>query len=91
MQAVRLIGSFIIPLVLIGIYLLFTSVVGAWIYFVLGTMISIYQLGYDFGTRMKIFDSSYKIINQTQDTVIAIAFVAINLTLLFGMQDIIFA
>ena len=91
MQAVRLIGSFIIPLVLIGIYLLFTSVEGAWIYFVLGTMISIYQLGYDFGTRMKIFDSSYKIINQTQDTIIGIAFVAINLTLLFGMQDIIFA
>ena len=33
---IRLIGSFIVPLVLIGIYLLFTSIEGAWIYFILG-------------------------------------------------------
>ena len=46
MQAVRLIGSFIIPLVLIGIYLLFTSIEGAWIYFVFALMTSIYQLLY---------------------------------------------
>ena len=32
---VRLVGSFVIPIVLIGIYLLFTSIEGAWVYFIL--------------------------------------------------------
>ena len=40
---IRLIGSFIVPLVLIGIYLLFTSIEGAWIYFILGLLTSLYQ------------------------------------------------
>ena len=35
---IRLIGSFIVPIVLIGIYLLFTSIEGAWIYFVFGLL-----------------------------------------------------
>lgn len=41
---VRLVGSFIIPIVLIGLYLLFTTINGAWIFFVFGLMISTYQL-----------------------------------------------
>ena len=44
---IRLIGSFIVPLVLIGIYLLFTSIEGAWIYFILGLLTSLYQLFYE--------------------------------------------
>ena len=32
MAVIRLVGSFILPIVLIGIYLLFTSIEGAWVY-----------------------------------------------------------
>ena len=88
---IRLVGSFIVPIVLIGIYLLFTSIEGAWIYFVLGLMISIYQLLYDLGTRMNIIDKNYTVINKTQDTILSVVFVIINVILINGLQDKIFA
>ena len=90
MAVIRLIGSFILPIVLIGIYLLFTSIEGAWVYFVFGLMTSIYQLLYDVGTRMKILDKNYTIVNKTQDTVLSIVFVIINIVLINGLQDRIF-
>ena len=88
--AVRLIGSFIIPIVLIGIYLMFTSIEGAWVYFVFVLMTSIYQLAYDLLTRMKVIDSSLNVINKTQDTILSVVFIAINVVLLNGLQDKIF-
>ena len=87
---IRLIGSFILPIVLIGIYLLFTSIEGAWVYFVFGLMTSIYQLLYDVGTRMGIIDSAYTVINKTQDTILSVVFILVNVVLLYGLQDIIF-
>ena len=42
---VRLIGSFIIPFVLIGIYLMFTSIEGSWVYFVHSYMIKTKETG----------------------------------------------
>ena len=83
-------GSFILPIVLIGIYLLFTSIEGAWIYFVLGLMTSIYQLLYDLGTRMGIVDKGYTVVNKTQDSVLSVVFVIINIVLINGLQDRIF-
>ena len=74
---IRLIGSFIVPLVLIGIYLLFTSIEGAWIYFILGLLTSLYQLFYDLGTRFGIIDKGYTVVNKSQDTIISIVFVRI--------------
>jgi len=88
---IRLVGSFIVPIVLIGIYLLFTSIEGAWIYFVLGLMISIYQLLYDLGSRMKIIDKDYTVVNKTQDTILSVVFIVINVVLINGLQDKIFA
>ena len=87
---IRLIGSFILPIVLIGIYLLFTSIEGAWVYFVFALMTSIYQLLYDVGTRMGIVDKNYTIINKTQDTVLSIVFIIVNIVLINGLQDRIF-
>ena len=87
---IRLIGSFILPIVLIGIYLLFTSIEGAWVYFVFGLMTSIYQLLYDLGTRMGVIDSSYTIVNKTQDTILSVVFIIVNVVLIYGLQDIIF-
>ena len=88
---IRLIGSFIVPLVLVGIYLLFTSIEGAWIYFVLSLLTSLYQLVYDLGTRFGMIDKGYKVVNKTEDTIISIVFVVANVVLINGLNDKIFA
>ena len=88
---IRLVGSFILPIALIGIYLLFTSIEGAWIYFVFGLMTSVYQLLYDVGTRMGIVDKDYTVVNKSQDTILSIVFVIINVVLINGLQDKIFS
>ena len=84
---IRVIGSFVLAYVVIGIILLFTSINGAWIYFVSGLMISAFQLIYDLGCRMKIIDSNYKVINKSSDTIIAIVFIVINVILISGLSD----
>ena len=84
---IRVVGSFVLSYVVIGIILLFTSINGAWIYFVSGLMISAFQLLYDLGSRMKIIDSKYKVINKSSDTIIAIVFIVINVILISGLSD----
>ena len=84
---IRVIGSFVLSYVVIGIILLFTSINGAWIYFVSGLMISAFQLLYDLASRMKIIDSNYKVINKNSDTIIAIVFIVINVILISGLSD----
>jgi hypothetical protein len=88
---IRLIGSFIVPLVLVGIYLLFTSIEGAWIYFVLSLLTSLYQLVYDLGTRFGMIDNGYKVVNKTEDTIISIVFIVVNVVLINGLHDKIYA
>jgi|TARA_B100001093_G_scaffold96118_1_gene88157 hypothetical protein len=88
---IRLIGSFIVPLVLVGIYLLFTSIEGAWIYFVLSLLTSLYQLVYDLGTRFGMIDKGYKVVNKTEDTIISIIFIVVNVVLINGLHDKIYA
>lgn len=84
---IRVIGSFVLAYVVIGVILLFTSINGAWIYFVSGLMISAFQLIHDLGSRMKIIDSNYKVINKSSDTIIAIVFIVINVILISGLSD----
>ena len=84
---IRVIGSFVLAYVVIGVILLFTSINGAWIYFVSGLMISAFLLIYDLGSRMKIIDSNYKVINKSSDTIIAIVFIVINVILISGLSD----
>ena len=84
---IRVVGSFVLSYVIIGIILLFTSIQGAWIYFVSGLMISSFQLLYDLGTRMNIIDSNYKVVNKTSDTIISIVFIVINVILITGLSD----
>ena len=84
---IRVVGSFVLSYVIIGIILLFTSIQGAWIYFVTGLMISSFQLLYDLGTRIKIIDKNYKVINKNSDTIISIVFIVINVILINGLSD----
>ena len=85
----RLIGTFVVPFIIVGIYLLFrdNGVEGAWIFFILGFLISLGQLLYDILQRMKIVDSDYKIKESKADTIISIAFVLINAILIYGLSD----
>ena len=84
---VRIVGSFVLSYIIIGIILLFTTINGAWIYFVTGLMISSFQLLYDLGTRMKIVDSNYKVVNKNSDTIISVVFIVINIILISGLSD----
>jgi len=84
---VRIVGSFVLSYIVIGIILLFNGIEGAWIYFVTGLMISSFQLLYDLGTRMNIIDSSYKVINKSSDTIISVVFIVINIILINGLSD----
>ena len=59
-------------------------------YFVLVLLFSIYQLAYDLLTRMGVVDSSYNVVNKTQDTILAIVFIIVNLVILNGLQDKLF-
>ena len=67
---------------------MFTSIEGSWVYFVFGLMLSIYCRY--LLTRMGIVDKEYNVVNKTQDTVLSIVFIIINLILLNGLQDKLF-
>ena len=72
---------------MVGIYLMFTSIENMWVYFVLGLMTTVYQLLYDLGNRMGVIDKNYTVVNKTQDTILSIVFVVINIVLIIGLQD----
>ena len=91
MGVIRIVGTFVWTVLLIGIILLFRGVEGAWIYFVFGRTVSIFQLLIDIAQRMKILDSNYKIVNKTQDTVISIVFIVTNVLLINGLSDKIYS
>ena len=55
--------------------------------FVFGFLTSLYQLTYDLGTRYGIIDKGYTVINKTEDTILSIVFVVVNVVLIYGLQD----
>ena len=85
--AIRIVGTFVWAVLIIGIIILFRGPEGAWIFFVFGLTVSVFQLLVDFGHRMKIIDSNYKVVNKTQDTIISIVFIVINVILINGLSD----
>ena len=85
--AIRIVGTFVWAVLIIGVIILFRGPEGAWIFFVFGLTVSVLQLLIDFGHRMKIIDTNYKVINKTQDTIISIVFIVINVILINGLSD----
>ena len=85
--AIRIVGTFVWAVLIIGVIILFRGPEGAWVYFVFGLTVSVLQLLIDFGHRMKIIDSNYKVVNKTQDTIISIVFIVINVILINGLSD----
>ena len=85
--AIRIVGTFVWAVLIIGVIILFRGPEGAWIFFVFGLTVSVLQLLIDFAHRMKIIDSNYKVVNKTQDTIISIVFIVTNVILINGLSD----
>ena len=85
--AIRIVGTFVWAVLIIGVIILFRGPEKAWVYFVFGLTVSVLQLLIDFGHRMKIIDTNYKVVNKTQDTIISIVFIVINVILINGLSD----
>ena len=85
--AIRIVGTFVWAVLIIGVIILFRGPQGAWIFFVFGLTVSVLQLLVDFGHRMKIIDSNYKVVNKSQDTILSIVFIVINVILINGLSD----
>ena len=85
--AIRIVGTFVWAVLIIGVIILFRGPEGAWIFFVFGLTVSVLQLLLDFGHRMNIIDSNYKVVSKTQDTIISIVFIVTNVILINGLSD----
>ena len=85
--AIRIVGTFVWAVLIIGVIILFRGPEGAWIFFVFGLTVSVLQLLIDLGHRMKIIDSNYKVVNKNQDTIISIVFIVTNVILINGLSD----
>ncbi|GIR13898.1 MAG: hypothetical protein CM15mP24_1410 [Candidatus Pelagibacterales bacterium] len=52
---IRIVGTFVLPILILGIYLLFRGPEGAWLFFVLNFLVSTHQVILGWATRFKKF------------------------------------
>ena len=88
---VRLIGSFVVPTFLLGVYVIFreNGPLGLWIFFVFNFLVSLYQVLLSWGSRLNIIDPDSK--NDVSDDVVGHVFLAIAAILIFRLSDTIYA
>ena len=88
---IRIVGSFVLPTVLLGVYIIFREggPLGLWIFFVFNFLVSLCQVLLSWGTRLKIIDPDSK--NDVSDEVIGHVFLAIAAILIFRLSDTIYA
>ena len=88
---IRIVGSFVLPTVLLGVYIIFreTGPLGLWIFFVFNFLVSLCQVLLSWGTRLKVINPEAK--TDVGDDVIGHAFVAINAILIFRLSYTIYA
>ena len=85
---IRIIGTFVLPLLIIGIYLLFRGPQGAWIFLVLNFLISTCQVILGWATRLKIIDPDAK--QDVGDEVVGHVFVIIAIVLIYRLSGTIY-
>ena len=85
---IRIVGTFVLPLLIVGIYLLFRGPQGAWIFLVLNFLISTHQVIFGWATRLKIVDPDSK--QDLGDEIVGHAFVIIAIILIYRLSDIIY-
>ena len=88
---IRIVGSFVLPTFLLGVYVIFreNGPLGLWIFFVFNFLVSLCQVLLSWGTRLKIIDPDSK--NDVSDEVIGHVFLAIAAILIFRLSDTIYA
>lgn len=87
---VRIIGTFIVPIVIIGIWILFreNGPQSCWIFFVNGFLLSFAQVILSWAQRLKFIDPDAK--SDVADEVIGHLFLFVSIYLLYNMSDIIY-
>ena len=88
---IRIVGSFVLPTVLLGVYIIFREggPLGLWIFFVFNFLVVFCQVLLSWGTRLKIIDPNSK--TDVSDEVIGHVFLAISIILIFRLSDTIYA
>ena len=85
---IRIVGTFVLPLLIIGVYLIFRGPEGAWIFLILNFLISTCQVILSWATRLKIIDPDSK--QDVGDEIVGHAFVIIAIILIYRLSDIIY-
>ena len=88
---IRIVGSFVLPTVLLGVYIIFREggPLGLWIFFVFNFLVVFCQVLLSWGTRLKIIDPDSK--TDVSDEVIGHVFLIISIVLIFRLSDTIYA
>ena len=88
---IRIVGSFVLPTVLLGVYIIFREggPLGLWIFFVFNFLVVLCQVILSWGTRLKIIDPDSK--TDVSDEVIGHVFLVISIVLIFRLSDTIYA
>ena len=85
---IRIVGTFVLPLLIVGIYLIFRGPESAWIFLVLNFLISTCQVILGWATRLKIIDPDSK--QDVGDEIVGHVFVIIAIILIYRLSDIIY-
>ena len=85
---IRIVGTFVFPILILGIYLLFRGPQGAWIFLVLNFFISTCQVILGWATRFKIIDPDAK--QDVGDEIVGHVFVVIAIVLIYRLSDTIY-
>ena len=88
---IRIVGSFVLPTVLLGVYVIFREEgpLGLWIFFVFNFLVVFCQVLLSWGTRLKIIDPDSK--TDVSDEIIGHVFLVISIVLIFRLSDTIYA
>ena len=88
---IRIVGSFVLPTLIIGVWIIFreNGPLGCWIFFVFNFLVSLCQVILSWGTRLKIIDPDSK--TDVGDEVVGHVFLAIAAILIFRLSDTIYA
>jgi hypothetical protein len=81
---IRIVGTFVLPILILGIYLLFRGPEGAWLFFVLNFLVSTHQVILGWATRLKIIDPDSK--QDVGDEIVGHVFVIIAIVLIYRLS-----
>ena len=90
---VRVIGTFVLSLFLMGIYILLrpSGLSGTWIYFNLAFLLSLFQASYDAAFYFKLIDTETGAKNSLVDVIVGVFFLLTSIILILGLSDKIYA